>query len=117
MTYKEINPHFTVHDIYKQKHVINEFHRISFTHFRVCGHSLAIETGRWNRRGRGRLPVVERLCKCELVQTERHVVEVCPLTAHLRITYNICVLENIFADGFLDERVCKMLHEVLKIFE
>ncbi len=59
--YKEINPRFTVHDIYKQKHVINEFHRISFTRFRVCGHSLAIDTGRWNRRGRGRLPVEERL--------------------------------------------------------
>lgn len=117
VAYKEINPHFTVHDIYKQKHVINEFHRISFTRFRVCGHSLAIETGRWNRRGRGGLPVVERLCQCGLVQTERHVVEVCPLTAHLRTTYNVSVLEDLFTDGFPHERVCKMLHEVLKIFE
>ncbi len=29
-TYEQINPRFTVHDIYKKKHVINEFHRISF---------------------------------------------------------------------------------------
>ncbi len=115
--YKEINPRFAVHDIYKQKHMINEFHRMSFTRFRVCGHSLAIETGRWNRRGRGRLPVEERLCECGLIQTERHVIEVCPLTAHLRNCYNVNVLEDLFADVFPKERVCKMLNEVLSIFE
>ena len=62
VTYKEINPRFTAHDDYRQRQGINEFHRLSFTCFRVCAHNLAIETGRWNRRGRGRLPVEERLC-------------------------------------------------------
>ena len=95
--------------------MINEFHRISFTRFRLCGHSLAIETGRWNRRGRGRLPVEERLCGCGLLQTERHVIEVCPLTDHLRNYYNVNVFEDLFTDVFPHERVCKMLHEVLKI--
>ena len=97
--------------------MINEFHRISFTRFRLCGHSLAIETGRWNRRGRGRLPVEERLCGCGLLQTERHVIEVCPLTDHLRNYYNVNVFEDLFTDVFPHERVCKMLHEVLNIFE
>ena len=68
--YKDINPNFLVHDIYKTKHIIHEFHRISFTRFRVSGHSLAVETGRWNRRGRGRLPLEERLGVCGDVQTD-----------------------------------------------
>ena len=55
---------------------------------RVIGHSLAIETGRWNRRGRGRLKVAERLCPCGAVQTELHVLESCPLTQDVRTSYN-----------------------------
>ncbi len=62
IVYKEINPDLVVHSLYKQKHVINEFHRVCFTRFRVSGHNLAVETGRWNRRGRGRLPLEERIC-------------------------------------------------------
>uniref|UniRef100_A0A0P4VRG8 Reverse transcriptase domain-containing protein n=1 Tax=Scylla olivacea TaxID=85551 RepID=A0A0P4VRG8_SCYOL len=116
-TYKEINPQFKVPDLYKQKHLVNDLHRISFTRFRLCGHRLAIETGRWNRRGRGRLPVEERLCSCGGIQTERHAVEVCPLTAHLRHIYNVTVLEDIFADTFPRESMCKMLHEVLNVLE
>lgn len=49
--YKDINPTMAVHDMYQVRYAINYFHRVSFTTFRVSGHSLAIETGRWNRRG------------------------------------------------------------------
>lgn len=62
--YKEINPDFGVHQVYNVRHTIHETQRISFTQFRVSGHSLACETGRWNRRGRGRIPMEERLCVC-----------------------------------------------------
>ena len=116
-TYKEINPQFKVHDIYKQKHLINEIHRISFIRFRLCGHSLGVETGRWNRRVRGRLPMEKRLCECGGVQTERHAVEACPLIAHLRIVYSVNVLEDIFTDDFPPEIACKILYEVLNILE
>lgn len=54
--YKEINPTCQVHEIYRKRHLIYENHRISFTKFRVCGHSLEVETGRWN--------IEERLCRC-----------------------------------------------------
>ena len=115
LVYKEINPTFETHAIYTAKHKVNEFHRISFTRFRVSGHSLQIETGRWNRRGRGRLPVEERLCVCGLVQTERHVVEVCPLTANIRQTYNIAHLEDLFADNLPHGTTCRIIHDILEL--
>ena len=117
LVYKEINPHFILHDIYKTKHVINEFQRISFTRFRICGHSLAVETGRWNRRGRGRLPVEERLCSCGQVQTERHVVEACPLTENIRQMYDITRLEDLFNDNISNHEACAVIHEILEIFK
>ena len=62
MTYQLINPDMTVHYVYRERHVIDEFHRLSFTKMCVSGHCLACETGRWNRHGRGRLPLEERVC-------------------------------------------------------
>ena len=117
LVYKDINPSFLVHDIYKTKHVINEFHRVSFTRFRVSGHSLAVETGRWNRRGRGRLPVEERLCVCGLVQTERHVVEACPLTENIRRIHNITRLEDLFTDNISYCVTCKIIHDILELYK
>ena len=114
--YKCINPSFSVHEIYKSRHAINETHRMSFTRFRVSGHSLAVETGRWNRRGRGRLPVEERLCVCGLVQTERHVIETCPFTQDLRQNYNISTLESIFTESLPSEVACKIVHEILAVY-
>ena len=73
-SYRWLNPDFTTHNIYSDRSASNELYRISFSRFRVCGHNLAIETGSWNRRGRGQLPVEERLCPCGAVQTVPHVV-------------------------------------------
>ena len=115
-TYKDINPDCSVHSIYTKKHNINEVHRISFTRFRVCGHSLAIETGRWNRRGRGRLPVEERLCVCGLVQTERHVIENCSISQRFRDRYHFNTLEDLFSDNFSDEMKCQIIHEILLLY-
>ena len=57
---------------------------MAFTRFRVSGHILTKETGRWNRRGCGRLPF-EGVCVCGgAVQTERHLVENCPMTEYKR---------------------------------
>ena len=116
LTYKEINPDFSVHYVYKERHTINEVHRLSFTRFRVSGHSLVVETGRWNRRGRGRLPLEERLCVCGLVQTERHVVEHCPLTQHIRDMYQLSRMEQLFGEQFSPEKSCQITHEILNIY-
>ena len=72
-------------DVYKCQSNINELHGTAFSFLRVIGHNLAIETGRWNRRGRGRLEVAERLCPCGAVQTELHVLESYPLTQDVRV--------------------------------
>ena len=61
VTYMTLNPSLSVHPIYRERGGVNEVHRVAFSQLRVIGHSLAIETGRWNRRGRGRLEVAERL--------------------------------------------------------
>ncbi len=115
-TYKEINPDFIVPFVYKNKHCINEIHRIAFTRFRVSGHSLACETGRWNRRGRGRLPVEERLCGCGEIQTERHVVQNCSLTQHIRNTHNFETMEQLFSNQFMPDIVCKVVHDILSVY-
>ena len=114
--YKEINPDLVINPIYVEKHCINELHRMSFTRFRVSGHSLAIETGRWNRRGRGRLPFEERLCGCGQVQTERHVVQDCPLTHNIRQMYNIEFLEDLFSGKYSPDIACRISYEILDIY-
>ena len=111
-TYMDINPTMTVHEIYRARHAVNDLHRISFTRFRVSGHSLAIETGRWNRPGRGRLPIEERLCVCGSVQSERHVIEHCEVTQHLRDRYAFSNFDDI-CKNYSHEVTCKIIHDVL----
>ena len=117
ITYKYINPEMSVHYVYRERHVINENHRLSFTQFRVSGHSLVCETGRWNRRGRGRLPTDERLCRCGHIQTEQHVIQECPLTQHIRDLYQVSTMEELFSDQLSPETLCRIIHEVLNTYK
>ena len=117
VTYKMINPDLSLHYIYKEKHAINESHRLSFTRFRVSGHNLACETGRWNRRGRGRLPLEERLCSCGGIQTEQHVVQECPLTHDIRQRYNFSQIQHLFSEYIKPELTCKIIHEILTVYD
>ena len=111
--YLRANPELAVHQIYTARtHPVNEIHRVSWTRLRLSAHSLAIEEGRWNRRGRGRLPVEERLCQCGAVQDERHVLQHCPATQHLRATYGFSSVEEFFSmsDGQMCEVAVKLLN-------
>ena len=114
--YKYMNPSLSVHPVYRVRHNINEFHRLSFTRSRVSGHNLGIETGRWNRRGRGRIPVEERLCECGSVQTEQHVIQDCPKSLQIRDTYHFDCMEDLFSSTYSDEIVCKIIHDILKLY-
>ena len=111
-----INTNLTVHNIYLNKHVIFEAHRVAFTRFRISSHSLAVETSRWNRRGRGRLPMEERLCSCGEVQTEAHVISICPLSQPIRDYYGFTGVDDLMSGNFSNETVCKIIYEVLNLF-
>ena len=115
--YKEINPNMHIHDIYINKSTVNELERISWSKLRLSAHSLAIETGRWNRRGRGRLPIDERLCQCGLVQTEFHVFEECVLSQHFRQMYNVTSLFNLVSERQDLPEVCHIVHSILNIYK
>lgn len=89
--------------------------RISFTRFRVSEHNLAIESGRWNRRGRGRLPMEERPCTCGGIQTER-VVQHCVTTENVRRLYGLSTLKDSFNGKDSNEDSCKIIHKILSLY-
>ena len=65
--------------------VIPEPNRISTNRLRLSSHHLRIETGRWSRT-----PLEQRTCTCDTgIQSEEHILTVCPLSQHLRDSYNI----------------------------
>ena len=111
-----INTDLSTHSIYTCKHNIYEVYRTAFTRFRVSSHMLAVETGRWNRRGRGRLPMEERLCSCGLVQSEEHVISFCPLSQSLRDNYEFTCIEELMSGRFSNETACKIIYEVLELY-
>ena len=117
LTYKYVNSEMEVDKVYTKKQVINEVHRLCFTQFRTSGHSLACETGRWNRRGRGRLPLEERLCSCGQIQTEQHVTQHCPMTQGIRDLYHFNTVNDLFSTQFSNETLCRIVYEVLNTFK
>ena len=118
LTYCNVmNKNLAVHEIYLKRHIIPEFHRIAFTRFRVSSHSLAVETGRWNRRGRGRLPMEERLCSCGEIQTEVHVMSQCSLSQYIRDEYEFTSIDDLMSGQFSDDILCKIIYEILKVYE
>ena len=116
-TYREINLDMSVHDISITKHNIREIKRMSFTQFRLSAHSLAVEVGRWGRRGRGHLPLEERLCICRDIQTEVHVAQHCPITQHIRENFNSTTIDDIFSDSFSVLEQCEIVHSILYMYK
>ena len=114
--YKSINPKFDVHDIYTKNIKVNELERISWTRLRLSAHSLAIEKGRWNRRGRGRLLLEERLCPCGQVQTEAHVIENCIVSLQIRQMYNITTVKELLHTRTDHAMVCTIIHKLLSLY-
>ena len=70
------------------------------------------------RRGRGRLPVEERVCSCGtgIVQREKLVIEECPKTAHLIAHFNYSSVSDVYEMS--DYAVmCKIIHKVLAQYD
>ena len=71
MTYKEMNPLLSCHQLYRQKSTyIPDSLRINFTRLRLSSHKLRVETGRWSHT-----PREKRICSCGSFQDEKHVLE------------------------------------------
>ena len=111
-----MNNDLNAHEIYTKRHTVNEFHRIAFTRFRVSAHSLAVEKGRWSRRGRPSLPLDERICQCGSVQTEEHVVVHCPLSEHILVQYNVTSIQDLFSGRFPNDVSCKIIFTILRVY-
>ena len=114
--YKSVNPNLNVHEIYTSNVKVNEIERISWTRLRLSAHSLAIERGRWNRRGRGRLPVEERLCPCGQIQTEAHIIKDCLISLHIRQLYNITSVDELMLTRTDYSTVCTIIHKLLSLY-
>ena len=115
ITYRHLNFNVDTHEVYRVKKFINDVHRMAFTKFRISGHSLAVETGRWNRRGRGRLPLEERLCGCGAIQTELHVLQSCPMSQHIRVSFGFDSLDQLMTKP--SDVVCECIHKLLCIYD
>ena len=114
--YLTVNPELAVHNIYTARtNPVNEIHRASWTRLRLSAHSLAIEEGRWNRRGRGRLPVEERLCQCGAVQDEKHVLQHCPATQGIRATYGFFNVAEFLRLN--DSIMCEVAMQLLNTYQ
>ena len=114
--YRTVNPDLVVHNIYGNQVRVNEIERMSWTKLRLSAHSLAIETGRWNRRGRGRLPMDERLCSCGEIQTETHVIENCPISSQIRQTYNVTTAIDLLVNRTDYDVICTIVHKLLSLY-
>ena len=114
--YLSFNPELVVHPIYEEKTGVNELERRSWSRLRLSAHSLAIEEGRWNRRGRGRLPIEERLCSCGEIQTEAHVFEQCPRSLSLREHFQINSIVDLMTGSSDHSVVCECVHSILSLY-
>ena len=94
LAYVSMNPDLTIHPVYAHPDVI-EYKRITFTRLRLIAHNLKIETGRWSR-----IPRENRLCICDQIQTEEHILCHCPFTAHF--IPRPCSLLSVFSMNELD---------------
>ena len=80
-------------------------------------HSLKIEVGRWSRT-----PPDERVCHCDAseVQTEKHVLLDCSLTAHCRerhLMLNFVNIQEMFNEKVHLVELCNFVYEVLHTFK
>ena len=110
-----MNSSLHVHGVYSDNAVqyVPDYMRQSFARLRLSAHRLRIETGRWTRT-----PREVRVCQCDLheIQDERHVMFVCPYSAHIRNEYGIANSdwEHLFAYDV--KLLCKIAHKILLKF-
>lgn len=98
----------------------------------IWSHSLCNETGRWNRRGRGRLPHGVDLIPCvislvrqrgptQLQRTRWRLSgtqhSIAPLSHTIRDAYHFSNLDEVFSGRFDSKTQCKSTNEKLEIYK
>ena len=58
----------------------------------------------------------ERLCSCGAIQSEEHVVSYCPLSQPIRDSYRFACIEDLMSDKFSNDVSCKIIYEVLNLY-
>lgn len=112
----DMNPNMTVHPVYKTRSFVPDYKRESFTRLRLMSHNLRVEVGRWSRT-----PREQRVCQCDgmQVQTEKHVLIECPLSAHCRDRYQMLTFtdlgELLHESNYLNE-LCGYINDVQRIY-
>ena len=109
-----MNPGLSIHPVYVGQSLLDDALRIWFTRFRLSSHRLRIETGRW-----ARIDANERFCQCgDVVQSEKHVLEDCPLVQHIRTKYST---ENLELETFVctekTDSDLRLLRDILQFYE
>ena len=113
-TYLDMNPGLSIHPVYVGQSLLDDALRIWFTRFRLSSHRLRIETGRW-----ARIDANERFCQYgDVVQSEKHVLEDCPLVQHIRTKYRT---ENLELETFVctekTDSDLRLLRDILQFYE
>lgn len=106
---RDLNPNLSVDSLYNTKCSVREPPRCF--HSAPCvgtvAHSLPIEVGGWNTRGRGRLLLEERTCVCGQIQTEVHVTQHCDFST----------IVDLFSDEYSDVIKCEIVYQILAVYE
>ena len=112
----ELNPDLEVHDAYGKSVFLPDYMRISFTRLRVMSHNLKVETGRWSRMSR-----INRVCQCDRrsVQDDKHVLLECPLSANVRLQYQMLPLDSMSSLMKCNKvkDLCNFVKDILKIYD
>ena len=109
ITYRHLNPTLEKCNLYNLE--IPEFVRMNITRLRLSSHNLKIETGRWSR-----IPRDSRLCECQKIQTESHIIEDCILTRHIRENYNFVEIAAPSVLKCETTNEAEFIYEVLKVY-
>ena len=118
ITYKtELNTGLGLHQVYSGEKYIPDWLRQAFSRLRLMSHNLRVERGRWSRT-----PREQRVCECHsgCIQTERHVLLECAMSAGLRNRYsqlNFSSLENLLGESEFIIDLCKYIYGVFELYK
>ena len=84
---------------------------MNIARLRLSSYNLKIENGRWSR-----IPRDSRLCECQKIQTESHIIEHRILTRHIREKYNFVEVAAPIVLKCETTNEAEFIYDVLKVY-